>query len=91
MLVISPSRFTEKTGLVIGFPMTHAAYNETNPFAIAVKGAKNEVGYILCHQPKSFDWEVRGAGHHPWKTVPANVLNEALHKLDQICGICDAH
>ena len=91
MLVISPARFTENTGLVIGFPMTHAQYNQTNPFAIAIQGAKQEVGYILCHQPKSFDWEARGAGLHPWRSVPHNILDEALGRLDEICGICNAH
>ena len=33
MLVISPKTFNEKTGLIIGLPMTHAQFNETNPFA----------------------------------------------------------
>ena len=31
LLVLSPSAFNERTGIVIGLPMTTAAYNETNP------------------------------------------------------------
>ena len=34
MLVLSTKAFNERTGLVIGLPMTHAASNETNPFAV---------------------------------------------------------
>lgn len=89
MLVLSPKAFNERTGIVIGFPMTHAEFNADNPFAVAVKGPKGEVGYVLCHQPKSFDWRLRGGGRHPWGRVPANILRAALEKLDAICGVCD--
>ncbi len=89
MLIISTKTFVERTGLVIGFPMTHAEFNSDNPFAVAVQGPKKEVGYVLCHQPKSFDWLARGGGQHPWKAVPQNVLLEALSRLDAICGICE--
>jgi mRNA interferase MazF len=44
---------------------------------------------VLCHQPKSFDWAVRGAGKHPWGAAPKHVLREALDRLDAICGICE--
>lgn len=89
MLVISTRAFNERTGLVIGFPMTHASANADNPFAVAVQGPKKEVGYILCHQPKSFDWQARMGGQHPWGVVPKAILREALLRLDAICGICD--
>jgi mRNA interferase MazF len=89
MLVISPMAFNERTGIVIGFPMTHAEFNADSPFAIAVQGPKKEIGYVLCHQPKSFDWAVRGAGKHPWGAAPKQVLREALDRLDAICGICE--
>jgi mRNA interferase MazF len=56
MLVISPKVFNERTGIVIGFPMTHAEFNSDSPFAIAIQGPKKEIGFVLCHQPKSFDW-----------------------------------
>ena len=35
-LVLSPRAFNEKTSLVIGLPMTTAAYNADNPFAVAI-------------------------------------------------------
>lgn len=89
MLIISPRVFVERTGIVIGFPMTHSEFNSDNPFAVAVQGPRKELGYVLCHQPKSFDWGVRGGGRHPWAAAPAKVLREALNRLDSICGICE--
>lgn len=89
MLVLSAKAFVDRTGIVIGLPMTHADFNADNPFAVAIQGPKHEVGYILCHQPKSFDWQARGGGHHPWKAVPATILREATARLDAIFGICD--
>jgi mRNA interferase MazF len=64
LLVLSPSVFNERTGIVIGLSMTTAAYNETNPFAVKFSGAKGVVSYILRHQPKSFDWKMCGAKAH---------------------------
>ena len=61
MLLLSPRAFNERTGIVIGLPMTHAPSNETNPFAVKFTTAKGEVGYVLTHQPKSFDWRKRCA------------------------------
>ena len=70
-LVLSPRIFNEKTALVIGLPMTTAAYHANNPFAVAVgktSGHKAEqTSYVLCHQPKSFDWRWRKAKPHPLK------------------------
>jgi mRNA interferase MazF len=89
MLVCSPSSFNTKTGIVIGLPMTHAEFNADNPFALPVKGPKNEVGYVLAFQPKSFDWKERGARPHPWGAGHTKVLEAALKKLDAICAICE--
>jgi mRNA interferase MazF len=87
LLVLSPREFNERTGLVIGLPMTTAPYNETNPFAIRFVGPKNAVSYILGHQPKSFDWRVHGAKHHPWKQVPEDAFALACETLNQIIAI----
>jgi mRNA interferase MazF len=65
ILVLSTKAFNERTGVVIGLPMAHAQSNETNPFAGRYVGPKNEVGYVLTHQPKSFDWCQRGACPYP--------------------------
>lgn len=89
MLVCSPSSFNLRTGIVIGLPMTHAEFNADNPFALPVKGPKNEVGFVLAFQPKSFDWKERGARAHPWGAGHIKVLEAALKKLDAICAICE--
>ena len=84
MLVLSPVNFNQKTGIVIGLPMTTANYNDTNPFAIKFAGKRNVVSYVLAHQPKSFDWRQRGAKIHPWKCAPNEVVSEACLILNQI-------
>jgi mRNA interferase MazF len=84
LLVLSPRAFNERTGIVIGLPMTTAAFNETNPFAVKFVGPKGEASYILGHQPKSFDWRARGARAHPWKRVPDGPYQQACEALLQI-------
>jgi len=88
MVVLSTRAFNERTGIVIGLPMTHAESNETNPFAIKYVGPKNEVGYVLTHQPKSFDWRKRGARPHPWKQVTPVLFQNACEELNSIISIC---
>jgi mRNA interferase MazF len=87
MLVLSGKAFNERTGIVIGLPMTHAAYNATNPFAVKYTGPKAEVGYVLTHQPKSFDWRVRGARPHHWKQLPLSAFEEACEGLNSIISL----
>jgi mRNA interferase MazF len=87
LLVLSPKAFNERTGIVIGLPMTTAAFNDTNPFAVKFIGPKGKVSYILAHQPKSFDWRVREAKLHPWKQIPVNEYALACETLNQIIAI----
>ena len=87
-LVLSPKAFNERTSLVIGLPMTTAAYNADNPFAVAVGTAggrkSGQTSYALCHQPKSFDWRRRGGAAHPSKRIPDARFTEVLAVLNQI-------
>ena len=87
-LVLSPGIFNERTSLVIGLPMTTAEYNADNPFAVAVgkaSGKKAEkTSYVLCHQPKSFDWRCRKASPHPLKRLSEQHFNEVCARLNQI-------
>lgn len=90
-VVLSPRAFNERTSLVIGLPMTTAEYNIDNPFAVAVgiaKGGKvsrtSRTSYVLCHQPKSFDWRVRKARPHPSKRLPDARFAEIRAILNQI-------
>ena len=84
LLVLSPRDFNERTGLVIGLPMTTAEYNRTNPFAVGFAGPKGVQSFVLGHQPKSFDWRRRRARPHPWKHAPAEVFARACETLNQI-------
>ena len=84
MLVLSPKAFNDKTSIVIGFPMSTAAYNATNPFAIDNSKAAKQPSFIICNQPKSFDWRHRGATPHPWKRVSDAVFQAARLELNDI-------
>lgn len=87
-LVLSPSAFNARTSLVISLPMTTAEYNADNPFAVPVGAAKarksSKMSYVLCHQPKSFDWREREATPHPVGILPQSVFSEVLLVLNQI-------
>jgi len=87
-LVLSPKAFNDKTSLVIGLPVTTAEYNATNPFAVNVgqaTGAKaDKTSYVLCHQPKSFDWRNRGGKPHPLRKIHDAHFVAVLARLNQI-------
>jgi len=87
MLVLSPKNFNDRTGIVIGLPMTTAEYNNTNPFAVKFSGHRGVTSYVLAHQPKSFDWRQRGAKLHPWKHVSKEILTTACELLNQIIAL----
>ncbi|MEK6210352.1 MAG: type II toxin-antitoxin system PemK/MazF family toxin [Pseudomonadota bacterium] len=87
-LVLSPRIFNAKTSLVIGLPMTTAEYNADNPFAVAVGQARGrktgQTSYVLCHQPKSFDWRLRGAKPHPLGELSDGLFAKVCERLNQI-------
>jgi len=87
-LVLSPQVFNDKTSLVIGLPMTTAACNADNPFAVAAGMASGrkagQTSYVLCHQPKSFDWRARGAKAHQLGVLPEAVFQQVCERLNQI-------
>ena len=87
LMVLSAREFNERTGIVIGLPMTTATYNDTNPFAVKVRGPRGVASYILGHQPKSFDWRARSAKPHPWKQAPEGAYRLACETLNQIIDI----
>jgi mRNA interferase MazF len=85
LLVSSTRAFNERVGIVIGFPMTHSERHKDNPFVLTIEGSKG-VAYVLAHQPKSFDWRLRGAKSHPWGGGFDELLQQALAVLSDICG-----
>jgi mRNA interferase MazF len=87
LMVLSVKAFNERTGIVIGLPMTHSALNDDNPFAVKFTGPKGEACYVLCHQPKSFDWRARRARAHPWRQITPAVFRTACEELGSILQI----
>ena len=84
-LVLSPQNFNDKPSLVIGLPMTTAAYNADNPFAVSVGKAKtNKVICVLCHQPKSFDWRARRAKPHLLGMLEQSLFRVVCERVNQI-------
>lgn len=86
-LVLSPRNFNDKTSLVIGLPMTTAEYNASNPFAVAIGKVATKTGktsYVLCHQPKSFDWRARNAKPHILKKCNESSFASICKCLNQI-------
>lgn len=90
-LVLSPRIFNEKTSLVIGLHMTTAQHNADNPFAVEVGVAagkkRGQASYVLCHQPKSFDWRQRKASAHPLKRLSDALFEQVCERLNQIVQI----
>ena len=90
-VVLSPRIFNEKTSLVIGLPMTTAEYNADNPFAVAVGKASGrktgQTSYVLCHQPKSFDWRLRKARAHPLGILSNVLFVQVCDRLNQIIQV----
>ena len=89
MLVLSPKTFNAKTSIVIGFPISSASYNASNPFAVDNSQSAHEPSYIISNQPKSFDWRQRGAKPHPWKRGGDAAFREACLCLNDIIELID--
>ena len=87
LAVLSPRAFNERTGIVIGLPMTTASYNASNPFAVNAGTMRGVTSYILTHQPKSIDWRARGAKRHPMRRVNDDAFRAACAALEQIIAI----
>jgi mRNA interferase MazF len=87
LLVLSPRAFNERTGIVIGLPMTTAAFNRNNPFAVELSGPQGVRSFVLTHQPKSFYWRARNARQHAWKKIPDDVFTACCSALNQIIDI----
>ena len=86
MVVLTARAYNERTGLVIGLPLSTAAFNATNPFAVD-NTTKGEASYIICNQPKSMDWRLRGAKSHAWGKVREAVFKQACSDLNDLVAL----
>ena len=83
MVVLTTRAYNERTGLVIGLPMSTAAFNASNPFAVD-NSSKGDASYIICNQPKSMDWRLRGAKPHAWGKVREAIFKQACGELNDL-------
>ena len=71
--------------------MNTGEYNADNPFAVAAGlagGPKaGKTSYVLCHQPKSFDWRARQASAHPMKQLNNTAFAQVCGILNQIIAL----
>lgn len=87
LLVLTPRAYNAKTSLVIGLPMSSAASNATNPFAVDNSRSAADPSYIICNQPKSLDWRLRGAKPHAWGKVREAVFKQACIELNDLVAL----
>lgn len=94
LLVASDKGFNDRTGLVVGFPMTHSQSHADNPLALTVACRRLDMksnpnvkpSYLLAFQPKSFDWRNRGARPHAWGMGYDLDVDAAFEILDKVCS-----
>jgi mRNA interferase MazF len=79
-LVVSPSAYNKKTGLMLCCPMTTRV--KGYPFEVAVTGKRS--GVVLADQVKNLDWVVRRASYKG-RVTPAE-LAETRAKLIALIG-----
>src|SRR5262245_12205858 len=79
-VVLSPSAYNAKTGLMICCPMTSQIKNY--PFEVRIAGASP--GAVLADQVKSLDWRKRGARRKG--TISADELAEVRAKIRALIG-----
>jgi mRNA interferase MazF len=87
MLVLSTRAYNARTSLVIGLPMSSSPINASNPFAVDNSKGAGEASFIICNQPKSLDWRIRGARPHPWGKVREPVFKLACEELNDIIAL----
>jgi len=76
-LVVSPSAYNGKVGLVIVCPIT--AQVKGYPFEVLLPKGLKVKGAILSDQVKSLDWRARRAEF--MCRVPRRIIDETSHKL----------
>jgi len=79
-LVLSPGSYNSKVGLAILCPIT--AQVKGYPFEVPIPDGFPIEGVVLSDQAKSLDWKSRGAEF--LCKLPAESLNEVLHKLGRL-------
>ena len=83
VLVLSPSSYNGKVGLLVCCPIT--TQNKGYPFEVAISNNPKVTGVILADQVKSLDWKARGVKKQG--EVSEFELKETLKKLKVVIEI----
>lgn len=73
-IVLSHTRYNEKTGLAVFCPITSKA--KGYPFEFAVPGGLDVEGVVLCDQVRSLDWRERK--WRPIAKVPMSFVHDVM-------------
>jgi mRNA interferase MazF len=76
-LVLSPSAYNRRSGLMLCCPITSRV--KGYPFEVALAGKRDLAGVVLADQVKSLDWRARRARKKDM--APPEVVQETLGKL----------
>jgi len=74
-IVLSPSSYNGKTGLVVAVPVTNRT--KGYPFEVRLPAQMKTTGFVLADQIKNFAWRVRRAKYV--ETAPVEVV-KAIHE-----------
>lgn len=80
-LVLTPRRYNEKRGMLIGCPMT----SRIKGYVFEVVVSANPPSVVLVDQVKSLDWRARQATRKG--SVSAEVLAEVRAKIASLLGV----
>ncbi|MDP3260102.1 MAG: endoribonuclease MazF [Thermodesulfovibrionales bacterium] len=83
VLVLSPSSYNGKVGLMVCCPIT--TQSKGYPFEVAISNNPKVTGVILADQVKSLDWKARGVKKQG--EVSEFELKETLKKLKVVIEI----
>jgi mRNA interferase MazF len=82
VIVLSPSEYNRKTGLVVAVPVTNR--EKGYPFEVLVPGQMRTTGVVLADQIKNLDWRTRRAKYV--ETSPADLLGAIHERLALLLG-----
>ena len=84
VLVISPGRFNQLTGVPVVLPITTGgSFARTAGFAVSLSGAGTRTtGIVRCDQPRALDLRARSGKR--LERVPDHITDEALSKVSPL-------
>ncbi|MGO9083980.1 MAG: endoribonuclease MazF [Candidatus Sulfotelmatobacter sp.] len=82
-IVLSPSPYNKKTGLVVAVPVTNQV--KGYPFEVRLPSQMKTTGVVLADQIKNLDWHACRAKYV--ETAPADVLKAIHERVVLLLGI----